>query len=321
MTPACLLALLQKTVYICSQDIVVNMIENHSLYRLAKQHVPQSLRNQVRSSARSVLDCYAGIRGLDSNRAAPDFLIVGAQKAGTTSLFNWLVDSGLADTPLVKEVGYFDTRWNRPVKYRGYFNARQNGRLVGEATPSYLAFPEVAGRVAAELGTECKIIMVLREPVSRAVSHYFHECRLGFEKRDMYTAMTEEAGLIEEAFDQSTSASRRKYILTHCSYIYRSMYSSRIRPWLDHFDIDNLHLIKSEHMFKNPGATVKGVADFLSVEVSNKTHFLPKNTNSYEFKDARVAEFLEKQLSDEIALYNTWNYLEPGKFVRQPFAA
>lgn len=298
------------------------MIENHGLYRLAKQHFPQSLRNQVRSSARSVFDCYAGIRGLSANRATPDFLIVGAQKAGTTSLFNWLVESGFVDTPLIKEVGYFDTRWHRPVKYRGYFNARQNGRLVGEATPSYLAFPEVAGRVAAELGTDCKIIMVLREPVSRAVSHYFHERRLGFEKRDMYTAMTEEAGLIEEAFDLSTSAARRKYILTHCSYIYRSMYSERIRPWLDHFDIDNLHLIKSEHMFENPGDTVHGVADFLSVEVTSKTHFLPKNTNSYEFKDDRVAEFLKTRLDEETALYNNWTYLEPSDSIRQKaFAA
>lgn len=284
------------------------MIENHGLYRLVKQHASQSLRNHVRFSARSILDCYAGIRGLDPNRALPDFLIVGAQKAGTTSLFNWLVESGLVETPLVKEVGYFDTRWNWPVKYRGYFKAKQNGRLIGEATPSYLAFPEVPERVANELGPDCKIIMVLREPVSRSISHYFHERRLGFEKRDMYTAMIEEADLIEEALDEATPASRRKYILTHCSYVYRSMYSKRILPWLDQFERDNVLIIKSEHMFANPSHTVREVADFLSVEIATTTQFDAKNTNSYQFEDDRVATFLEEQLREECVKYNNWSY-------------
>ena len=284
------------------------MIENHGLYQLAKQYVPQTLRNKIRSFGRAILDCHASIRGLNSDRPLPDFLIVGAQKAGTTSLFNWLVESGFVEAPLVKEVGYFDARWHLPLKYRGYFNIKQAGRLVGEATPSYLAFPEVPERVAAELGSDCKIIVILREPVSRSVSHYFHECRLGFEKRDMYEAMTEEADLIQEAFAETTPASRRKYILTHCSYVYRSMYFERLKPWLDQFGRENVLIVKSEDMFSHPADTVRDVAQFLSVTISDNTQFKAKNTNSYDFEDERVAAFLQDQLSEEIMRYQKWSY-------------
>ena len=170
------------------------MIENNGLYSLAKEHAPQSFRNKMRSTVRSFVDVYAGLRGLSSDCALPDFLIVGAQKAGTTSLFNWLVESGFVQAPIVKEVGFFDTRWHWPINYRGYFRARRPDCLIGEATPSYLAFPEVPERVTATLGSSCKIIVVLRDPVGRSVSHYFHERRLGFEKRNMYAAMIEEGG-------------------------------------------------------------------------------------------------------------------------------
>lgn len=284
------------------------MIENNGLYNLAKDHIPQTLRNHLRSSMRALVDVYAGGRGLNPNCALPDFLIVGAQKAGTTSLFNWLVESGFVQAPIVKELGYFDARWHWPIKYRGYFRARQPGCLVGEATPSYLAFPEVPERVSAALGPNCKIIIVLRDPVGRSVSHYFHERRLGFEKRDMYTAMIEEDGLINEALDESTSASRRRYILTHYSYVYRSNYSDRLLPWLQQFDRNNILIIKSEDMFKNPGATVESVADFLSVAVKNSTQFKARNTNSYVFEDKRVASYLEDRLSAETYNYNNWVY-------------
>ena len=262
----------------------------------------------MRFTVRSLVDVYAGIRGLNPNCALPDFLIVGAQKAGTTSLFNWLVDTGVAQAPLQKEVGYFDTRWNWPIKYRGYFGKRSSASLIGEATPSYLAFPEVPERVSAVLGPDCKIIIVLRDPVDRAVSQYFHERRLGFEKRDIYTAMIEEESLIDEALDINTSASRRRHILTHYSYVYRSLYSERLAPWFEQFDRKNILIIKSEEMFKNPHEIVNSTADFVGVKARIATQLTAKNTNSYVFEDSRVASYLKKRLSAESVNFNNWTY-------------
>ena len=230
------------------------------------------------------------------------------KKRGTTSLFNWLVESEFVQAPIVKEVGFFDARWHWPINYRGYFKTRRPDCLVGEATPSYLAFPEVPERVSTTLGSSCKIIVVLRDPVGRSVSHYFHERRLGFENRDMYAAMIEEDDLIDEAFSLDTSASRRRYILTHYSYVYRSNYSERLKPWLEIFERTNILFIKSEEMFENPRKTVDSVAEFLGAKVKNLKPFNARNTNSYIFEDSRVASYLKDRLSAESSNYNDWIY-------------
>jgi len=284
------------------------MIENSALYNFTKEHTPQSFRNYIRFTVRSLADVYAGLRGLNPNCALPDFLIVGAQKAGTTSLFNWLLEADVTQAPLYKEVGYFDARWNWPINYRGYFGTRKPASLVGEATPSYFAFPEVPERVSSVLGPTCKIIIILRDPVDRSVSHYFHERRLGFENRDMYTAMIEEENLIKVAFDKSTSASRRRHILTHYSYAYRSEYSKRLTPWFEHFDRENILIIKSELMFKNPHEIVNSVADFLRVDINIPTQLNARNTNPYVFEDSRVASFLKDRLSTESSNFENWTY-------------
>ena len=284
------------------------MIENSTLYKFTKEHTPQYFRNYIRFTVRSLVDVYAGLRGLNPNCALPDFLIVGAQKAGTTSLFNWLLEADVTQAPLYKEIGYFDARWNWPIKYRGYFGARKPDRLVGEATPSYFAFPEVPERVSDVLGPACKIIIILRDPVDRSVSHYFHERRLGFEKRDMYTAMIEEENLIEEAFDKSTSASRRRHILTHYSYAYRSEYSKRLAPWFEQFDRENILIIKSELMFRNPHEIVNSVADFLGVDIDIPNQLNARNTNPYVFEDSRVASYLKDRLSTESSNFENWTY-------------
>ena len=284
------------------------MIENTGVYGLAKDRLPQKLRNRFRSTSRLVIDSYAGIRGLSAKRATPDFLIIGAQKAGTTSLFNWLVESGFTQPPIVKEVHYFDTLWDWPINYRGYFPVRKAGCIVGEATPSYLAFPEVAERVFQTLGSDCKIICVLRDPVSRSVSQYYHGYRLGSEIRDMYTAMTEEDTLMAEAFAPGTSAKRRQHIITNCSYVYRSRYSERLTPWFKQFDRSNMLLLKSEDMFRNPSVAVESVADFLSCKIETPTGYKPRNTNAYVFEDKRVEGFLKDKLRDETQIYNDWAY-------------
>lgn len=284
------------------------MIENNVLYRFAKKYVPQTARNHMRSTARLLLDIYAGLRGLDPRLATPDFLIIGAQKSGTTSLFNWLLETGLVQAPLIKEVSYFDSRIRWPIKYRGYFTTRQAGVLIGEATPRYLVYPEISERVHAVLGDGCKIIVVLRDPVERAVSHYFHERRLGFEKRDMYTAMIEEDGLIEEAFRSDTSVFRRNYILTHCSYVYRSSYSERLAPWFEQFGRENVMLVNSDEMFENPAETVESVAKFLGTTVKTATKYNARNQNPYIFDDRRVAAYLKARLRDEVDRFVGWDY-------------
>src|SRR6266540_3594706 len=132
----------------------------------------------------------SGFRGL------PSVLIIGAQRSGTTSLFNYLTQHPDVLPPLGKEIHYFDFHYARGVDYyRGrfpYSHRLRNGALTLDATPYYLMHPLVPQR-AARLLPDVKLIAVLRNPISRALSHYQHEVRGGREPLSFVEALDKEA--------------------------------------------------------------------------------------------------------------------------------
>src|SRR5215470_750369 len=138
---------------------------------------------QVRSAR------FAARRATASARALPDFLIIGAQKAGTTSLYAYLTAHRDVRPAGRKEVHYFDLGftagaelgegWYRsmfPLRARLALDGRRTGRPVrtGEASPYYLFHPAAPQRAAA-LVPEARLLVLVRDPVERAWSHYRHE--------------------------------------------------------------------------------------------------------------------------------------------------
>jgi hypothetical protein len=123
-------------------------------------------------------------------RCLPDFLIIGAQKSGTTSLYRWLERHANVVTGPWKECSFFDAERRTTAGYRACFPLRRTRRQVevatggpvrvGEATPYYLFQPDVPRRVAALL-PDARLIALLRDPVERAYSHYRHNVALGIE--------------------------------------------------------------------------------------------------------------------------------------------
>jgi hypothetical protein len=116
-------------------------------------------------------------------RPLPDFLLLGAQKAGTTALYEYLRRHPQITGPSWKEVSFFDRHWARGESwYRGNFPnlARTRGKLVGEASPSYVLHPLAPQRVQ-ELVPDARLIVLVRNPVDRAFSQYNHEVALGRE--------------------------------------------------------------------------------------------------------------------------------------------
>ena len=121
----------------------------------------------------------------------PDFLIIGAAKAGTTSLAAWLGAHPDVFIPARKELHFFDRPgWDDPVRRAAYENefAGRREKVVGEATPSYLGQPGVAERMA-ELVPDARLVAVLRNPVDRAVSHYWYAHSLGRDPRTIEDAL------------------------------------------------------------------------------------------------------------------------------------
>ncbi|HEV2894458.1 MAG TPA: sulfotransferase, partial [Actinomycetota bacterium] len=143
-------------------------------------------RRAARWSAQAYARPTAGLRLL------PDYLIIGAQRAGTTSLHRYLIQHpGVRTTLRTKGVHFFDTAYGRgmswyasrfPTKLTAWYVARRHGveLRTGEASPYYLFHPHVPARVAEHL-PQVRLIALLRDPVGRAYSHYQHEVARGFE--------------------------------------------------------------------------------------------------------------------------------------------
>ena len=165
---------------------------------VVKRSLPPSVQNRVRPLWRKGRNQLLRLRMLDGERISPAFMIIGVMKGGTTSLFQYLLMHPQIRPPFTKEIHYFDFNWTRPERwYAAHFpktDRTLEGNISGEASPGYLLSPGAAERIAKRY-PDIKLIAILRNPVYRAISHYFHERKLGWENRPM-----EEALLAPESF-------------------------------------------------------------------------------------------------------------------------
>jgi hypothetical protein len=210
-------------------------------------------------------------------RVVPDFLIIGAQRAGTTSLYHYLVSHpAIAPAMPSKGVHYFDTQFQRRwAWYKGHFPSvlaahstrirRGIDLLTGEASPYYLFHPEVPGRVAEAL-PGVKLIVLLRNPVDRAYSHYANEAARGFERLSFEEALEEEARrLTGEAEKLKADPRYNSFAHQHYSYLARGRYREQIQHWHAFFPREQLHIASSERFLADPAGVLGEIHDFLGV--------------------------------------------------------
>lgn len=232
-----------------------------------KDRSPRWVKDAANAATRSYGLVTAG------TRPVPDFLIVGTKRGGTTSLYNYLLMHpgvlGLFPQPRGKKsTDYFfaDTahgeRWYRSHFHTSTYRARRSGALGyapvgGEASPYYIWDPRIAGRVA-ELSPQVRAVLLVRDPVERAWSHYQERTENGVEPLSFEDALAAEASRTggEEArmLQDPTYHSR-----AHDWYTYRSrgVYLPQIRNWLTCFPREQLLVVRSEDMY----ADVQGVFD------------------------------------------------------------
>jgi len=197
------------------------------------------------------------------NGGEPDFLIVGAQKSGTTSLFRYVVQSPAFTRPAGKELHYFDRQYDQPFSfYRRQFPKRRKGRFTGEASPSYLFFEFVPERVAEHL-PDIRIIATLRNPIDRALSHFNHNKRRGkflqVDGRAITTFEEHVAHNLEMDMASETSLDELKnfYIVE------RGFYQAQIENWLKFFPIEQFHFIDLDRLTGDPQGEVDRLMHFL----------------------------------------------------------
>lgn len=193
----------------------------------------------------------------------PHFLGLGAQKAGTTTLHHWLATHPQVFVPPVKELHFFSlhhalgTSW-----YASHFGAALPGQLLGEITPYYLFHPMVPQRIAALL-PHVRCIALLRDPVERALSHYFHARRLGFETLPLREALDAEPHRLAGSVQRLFNSDGRDVAHQELSYLSRSRYDEQLQrydPW--HRD-GRLLLLRSEDLFLDSAGTWQRIQEFL----------------------------------------------------------
>ena len=211
-------------------------------------------------------------------RKLPDFLIIGTQKGGTSSLFHFIEQHPAVRVSIAKEIHYFDLKYRKgEYWYRGYFPYAWDRRITGEASPFYLFHPQVPTRVRQDV-PRAKIIILLRDPVERAFSHYRMNVKDGTETLSFEEALAAEGQRIGGDVDQMGADDRytgREY--RHYSYIARGFYDEQLKRWLQYYPREQILLLKSEDLFANPAPVVWQVFRFLGVDPDADIKYDGKN--------------------------------------------
>jgi hypothetical protein len=199
-------------------------------------------------------------------RTTPDFLVVGAQRAGTTSLYRYLAAHPAVTPPLRKEIQYFTLHHERGDQwYRAHFPLAGRAQRTFEATPYYLFHPAAPARAAATV-PDAKVIALLRDPVARAFSHWQHNASRGLEHLGFEAALDAEterlAGEDERLAADATYRSDRHRLW---SYMARGRYADQLERWLTHYPRDRVLVLRSEELYEHPGPTYARTLDFLGL--------------------------------------------------------
>lgn len=246
----------------------------------------------------------------------PSFLIIGAQRAGTTSLFYYLHrhphvvhPTGQEDSVAwPKEIHFFDEKYWRGVDwYRSFFPLAAQRRLArlrggdlvpAEATPSYLFHPAVPERVAATM-PEVRLVALLRNPVERAHSHYQLMFRTGREKLSFEEALAVEDERLEGQVERMLADPRyRSRHHRHHSYFSRGLYAEQLERWLAHFPREQLLVLRAEDFLARPAEVYRDVLRFLVLAEWLPEGFPPRNIGSRAPIDPAVRARLEHRYAE-----------------------
>jgi hypothetical protein len=201
-------------------------------------------------------------------RRLPDFLLIGAQRAGTSSLYKYLGHHPLVIPSLRKETGYFSRHYSNEISwYRAHFPLERSSKraLCFEATPDYLYWPTAPARVASTL-PEARFLVLLRDPIERAFSHYKHMVRLGFEPWSFAKAIGQEEERIANdraALDSNEFHYTRPF--RWFSYSWKGLYADQLSRWFDVFPRDRFFVVFSEDFYGDPQRTYERILEFLGV--------------------------------------------------------
>lgn len=216
-------------------------------------------------------------------RLLPDFIIIGTQRGGTTSLYSYLASHPAIGPASTKEVHFFDIKfpkgmtWYRahfPSVLEKYYAERVQGHpfITGESSPYYLFHPHVPKRVVKSV-PHAKLIVLLRNPVDRAYSQYSHEVDGGRETLSTFEEAIDHEE--ERVKNEREKLFRDEYYVSehhrHHSYLAKGIYVDQLLNWMNYFPREQFLILRSEDFYANPAEKLRQTLDFLNVPQTTLT--------------------------------------------------
>ena len=208
-------------------------------------------------------------RGASTGRPLVDFMVVGAQKCGTTALASFLAAHPQIGMAAPKETHLFDdpdygphwTRADVDARYAACFGHCPRARLRGEATPVYLYFAETAAELA-RYNPRLKVVVLLRDPAERAVSHYHMQRARGAERQPFWLALLLEGFLLARDRDPRRQGSPTR----ERSYRARGLYGRQLENLCRHLPKDRVLVVRQADLLAEHHATLRRVFAFLGAD-------------------------------------------------------
>jgi hypothetical protein len=260
---------------------------------------------------------FAGGLATSAMRARPDFLLVGAQRCGTTSLFRALLSHPhVMRANLLKGVNYFDVNADKGMGWyrahfplvrttRGHAAPGQDHAQVFEASGYYMFHPHAPRRIVEAL-PGVKIVAMVRDPVERAFSAYKHEFARGFEKESLERALDlEDERVMPELARMEADPRYQSDVYRHQAYRRRGHYAEQLQRFVDALGADRVHVVQSELFFTEPADEYGRLLEFLELP-----RVMPATFDRYNPRpSAPLDESVARRLRDHFEPYDT--ALEP----------
>lgn len=242
-------------------------------------HEMISLSKVWRSASSAVRTVTAPLRRM------PDAIIAGTMKSGTTSLFKYLSEHPEIGPSTTKEVHYFDREYERGDNwYRSHFSMRK--KMGVESTPSYLYFGEAMERIARDV-PHVKLIVLLRDPVTRAISHFGHNRRrVGREHRSFDDAIAADLrAVLDRGLPFKYNREEGYY-----GYVRRGLYAEQLERCFQLFSRDSVLVLRAEDMFEDPEVVLKTTTEFLGLPYVRPHSYRPRNVGVKAERDGSAPE-------------------------------
>ena len=250
----------------------------------------------------------------------PDFLIIGATKCGTTSLYEYMKGHPQVLPAIVKEIEYYQFPERGREWYLAHFPRILDAHMrfiTGEASTSYMTVPGCKDRVFADY-PQARLIALVRDPIDKVISHFHHDRQVGFEHRTLEVAIMEELDILE-ALD-SPGQLADDYWTTQRGYVWSSMYAHFLEDWLTRFPKEQLLVLPSDDLYGKPAETMTRVYAHLGLPAHRLAQYDVHYKGNYEKTLAprvreRLARFLaphNARLEEMIGRRLHWQAPEPG---------